>query len=330
MVGGLGLPLGRIIPARAGNALPASAPSAPQPDHPRTGGERANDQIELAGITGSSPHGRGTRHHLHRGWPGIRIIPARAGNAVNKPLTNISVADHPRTGGERSAKAPSRRPSSGSSPHGRGTRAGAEERRHIPRIIPARAGNAHVFVIFPIIYTDHPRTGGERELKPLMERFNAGSSPHGRGTLVRLDHGQVPRRIIPARAGNAPPAPSANCRPPDHPRTGGERASPDARRSLRNGSSPHGRGTPLGRVQRPDMPRIIPARAGNAGTIQRTTLPTSDHPRTGGERGRQAPHMSAGRGSSPHGRGTHKTCRRELGIRRIIPARAGNALATTA
>ena len=69
----------------------------------------------------------------------------------------------------------------------------------------------------------HPRTGGERLGAPLTVRVSNGSSPHGRGTLAVVALCRVPRRFIPARAGNAPDPGGRCCPRAVHPRTGGER-----------------------------------------------------------------------------------------------------------
>ena len=72
---------GRFIPARAGNALRWCRSGSTRAVHPRTGGERADAAATVARIVGSSPHGRGTRHHRPAGEREARFIPARAGNA---------------------------------------------------------------------------------------------------------------------------------------------------------------------------------------------------------------------------------------------------------
>ena len=96
-----------------------------------------------------------------------------------------------------------------------------------------------------------------------------------------------------------------------------------------SGSSPRGRGTPQQQRQPHPPGRIIPARAGNATTPTASRTSPPDHPRAGGERWRRAGEAQRQHGSSPRGRGTRKGARQMRLLRRIIPARAGNALHRT-
>ena len=153
----------------------------------------------------------------------------------------------------------------------------------------------------------------------------AGSSPHGRGTPGCSRSPSSSRRFIPARAGNATPAPSSPRTSSVHPRTGGERPPVRPRMNSYSGSSPHGRGThPSVAVGQPDG-RFIPARAGNASPSASHRGGFTVHPRTGGER-QVGPDGGIGpAGSSPHGRGTLRQPRNSAAFLRFIPARAGNA-----
>ena len=74
-------PVGRAIPARAGNAPTAGVGPRASPGHPRAGGERLALASVARACSGPSPRGRGTpppRCALHEER---RAIPARAGNA---------------------------------------------------------------------------------------------------------------------------------------------------------------------------------------------------------------------------------------------------------
>ena len=298
--------LQRIIPARAGNACRPTRVARSRPDHPRAG--------------------RGTHRRTLRAPGTQRIIPARAGNATQPIRPMEAVPDHPRAGGERPTPIPFEPVHAGSSPRGRGTqlRLDALDRqsRIIPRgrgtplhptpagigtrIIPARAGNAAGFHVTAQPSADHPRAGGERPACRLKLGSCTGSSPRGRGTHVHTPEGEFRFRIIPARAGNAANEIPGSVRQPDHPRAGGERAPAPRRPPPCRGSSPRGRGTlshaPIVGV----VPRIIP--------------------RAGGERGCGNPVDGGAAGSSPRGRGTQPRRLRPRRRRRIIPARAGNAL----
>ncbi len=92
-----------------------------------------------------------------------------------------------------------------------------------------------------------------------------------------------------------------------------------------SGSSPHARGTRVGRHLGDGHNRIIPACAGNAAHGPAGSTAGADHPRMRGERD---PHDAANKstsGSSPHARGTLFCTDNPPNLVRIIPACAGNA-----
>ena len=152
------------------------------------------------------------------------------------------------------------------------------------------------------------------------------------------------RRFIPARAGNALPAPVGRGHRTVHPRACGERIWHKNHDGPPTGSSPRVRGTPHAMEVVIDVARFIPARAGNAWCPQHMSRCRAVHPRACGERGillnraqnvtdssprvrgTPFPHSRyCGCGSSPRVRGTHheRACR--IVAVRFIPARAGNA-----
>ena len=75
-------PVGRFIPACAGNALQQLALHAGLAVHPRMRGERPPDWPPSVGAGGSSPHARGTHLVGKEQRHGGRFIPACAGNAL--------------------------------------------------------------------------------------------------------------------------------------------------------------------------------------------------------------------------------------------------------
>ena len=75
---------GRIIPAQAGNAWGAVRVRGSKPDHPRASGERSWVAPRVRRRRGSSPRKRGTLGERSRCRVRTRIIPAQAGNALNK------------------------------------------------------------------------------------------------------------------------------------------------------------------------------------------------------------------------------------------------------
>ena len=104
----------------------------------------------------------------------------------------------------------------------------------------------------------------------------------------------------------------------------GEHAAELMSTTLKQGSSPHARGTLRCRHRAAAALGIIPACAGNtevAGVVQ---FGGGDHPRMRGEHFGSGCWMPSGSGSSPHARGTHIRSCYPLFDAGIIPACAGN------
>ena len=151
-----------------------------------------------------------------------------------------------------------------------------------------------------------------------------GSSPHARGTPTRRWMLVFPSGIIPACAGNTMSSMVSPSAYGDHPRMRGEHVSEARERNRVMGSSPHARGTlalPVG--VRPTA-GIIPACAGN--TLRKLCQFNlgRDHPRERGEQNACRSRSRSFEGSSPHARGTHRSCFNPCSIVGIIPACAGN------
>ena len=91
------------------------------------------------------------------------------------------------------------------------------------------------------------------------------------------------------------------------------------------GSSPHARGTLLGKNPQRAIERFIPACAGNAPWVRTSGWPRTVHPRMRGERRVSAESIMASIGSSPHTRGTPAADDPMTALVRFIPAYAGNA-----
>ena len=288
-------------------------------------GERiANGRNKLDKF-GSSSHTRGTRLLAHQRRKVGRFIPAYAGNAWARPSPWTPSTVHPRMRGGRTPFLPYSSPSSGSSPHARGTLPIDGAVHPDKRFIPACAGNAKGLPRASCPRSVHPRMCGERVNGPNKLARIPGSSPHVRGTLSRLPEETDEGRFIPACAGNASSPQLMTQWPPVHPRMCGERVVPGGNHDMLSGSSPHVRGTLLKRQPRPHPVRFIPACAGNAAWVQCSPSGTSVHPRMCGERVELADTEPVKVGSSPHVRGTPLAANRQAGSIRFIPACAGNA-----
>ena len=157
--------------------------------------------------------------------------------------------------------------STGSPPHTRGAQNKSMGRGGTSRFIPAYAGNAAAVQRRADAESVHPRIRGERPADIEIGRMSVGSSPHTRGTLIRIHPDTDRRRFIPAYAGNASATQPTAGETPVHPRMRGEREGCCASAQLSSGSSPHARGTLVGRDHDIARNRFIPACAGNASAV---------------------------------------------------------------
>ena len=171
-------------------------------------------------------------------------------------------------------------------------------------IIPAYAGNTSPMPGALLPDGDHPRICGEHSSWPVDSGCSLGSSPHMRGTLVRLLWSARPAGIIPAYAGNTCRPAMVDVHPRDHPRICGEHVSRSSSPMAYGGSSPPMRGTHDRIIGAHRIAGIIPAYAGNTGTAQDLYKAYRDHPRICGEHVERTQFDGIRMGSSPHMRGT--------------------------
>ncbi len=299
----------RFIPACAGNASSSAGWRIKVAVHPRVCGERADVPAVPGSSGGSSPRVRGTLPTGNDREPVFRFIPACAGNATTWRSSPARHPVHPRVCGERTSRPASGLQSTGSSPRVRGTRC-TRRRRTIPAAV-------------------HPRVCGERCTLPPHVSDIAGSSPRVRGTPRRWrDTGQS-IRFIPACAGNAQWIRCVRGAASVHPRVCGERFRLPSVFCAGRGSSPRVRGTPVPDHSGARTARFIPACAGNAGGSQPDGVQLPVHPRVCGERCRTAKSHTVRVGSSPRVRGTRNDLEKDHGLRRFIPACAGNAMSVS-
>ena len=219
-------------------------------------------------------------------------------------VVRCTTAVHPRVCGERQRDAYQRLQPIGSSPRVRGTLGESRELGRVARFIPACAGNAGFHARGFRLAAVHPRVCGERDQLDIGRLERRGSSPRVRGTPGQRQIVQIAARFIPACAGNAASNISHGRLSSVHPRVCGERIHAIPQNSTKRGSSPRVRGTPARRSGTGPRSRFIPACAGNAGSWGGRSGGPAVHPRVCGERGRRAPGIAVGRGSSPRVRGT--------------------------
>ena len=171
--------------------------------------------------------------------------------------------------------------------------------------------------------SDHPRACGANHQERDVREQGHGSSPRMRGKLGLSRLAVVPRRIIPAHAGQTPDSGPCMVVGTDHPRACGANTAPPNFITRKHGSSPRMRGKPV-RCQPCVLPfRIIPAHAGQTNR-SRTRRPSNpDHPRACGANSAYKPGVFEYLGSSPRMRGKPPGGCNGVRVFRIIPAHAG-------
>ena len=174
---------------------------------------------------------------------------------------------------------------------------------------------------------DHPRSRGEYQVVGVDAGFGEGSSPLSRGILDGIGGWLDALGIIPALAGNTPPAGGALRRSPDHPRSRGEYPACLLPPAPTLGSSPLSRGILRGCPHQRGHRGIIPALAGNTPAQPSGPVPGRDHPRSRGEYRTPLFASATSWGSSPLSRGIPLNELRAAGGDGIIPALAGNTSA---
>ena len=274
--------------------------------------------------SGSSPLSRGIPLPIVRVMSGTRIIPALAGNTPRRQDGSVRSADHPRSRGEYSPFFRTQLGSPGSSPLSRGIPCGDTPTRCPMGIIPALAGNTCPRTRHGGIHPDHPRSRGEYPTPATKSTYKQGSSPLSRGIPGEAIQQAQHVRIIPALAGNTSITKFRIPSSRDHPRSRGEYEVVMPEPSMKLGSSPLSRGIRPARPTRRSRRGIIPALAGNTGDVAWCGPGTADHPRSRGEYVTTGAAEESGIGSSPLSRGILHHAARDVRVRRIIPALAGN------
>ncbi len=172
----------------------------------------------------------------------------------------------------------------GSSPQARGTPSLPPRTAPMNRFIPAGAGNAWPGSRERVPGAVHPRRRGERRPIPDGARAVGGSSPQARGTLGAGCRSVARSGFIPAGAGNARSAAVGVPKAAVHPRRRGERIGRRPCIVAQVGSSPQARGTHARFRRWTEIPRFIPAGAGNAMAEDGAGGRFPVHPRRRGER----------------------------------------------
>ena len=130
-------------------------------------------------------------------------------------------------------------------------------------IIPARSWSRQSPSRSVRWLSDHPRACGEQRVSKSLYADEGGSSPRVRGAGAKGFHVELPRGIIPARAGSSHNQMMVKHLSWDHPRACGEQHYINRTWECWQGSSPRVRGAETSDVSWCAEHGIIPARAGS-------------------------------------------------------------------
>ena len=211
----------------------------------------------------------------------------------------------------------------GSSPRGRGKLSPHRRWRACRGLIPAWAGKTDSLGLIDRADPAHPRVGGENRSGSGWLIIGPGSSPRGRGKQSCRCVPWVLSRLIPAWAGKTASLPVSESNRAAHPRVGGENADQGLTSTLKNGSSPRGRGKPVSPTRNRVNRGLIPAWAGKTCAFSHSTPSMRAHPRVGGENPESPSNSLLDPGSSPRGRGKRRQLDTLTDGVRLIPAWAG-------
>ena len=252
----------RTIPAQAGQPGSATIAARRRWDHPRAGGATTGRKLNRLYFRGPSPRRRGNLDHALHGGPGVRTIPAQAGQPSWTRRTSSRSADHPRAGGATVAADMEKRLDGGPSPRRRGNQLDIRLQGRVERTIPAQAGQPDDAAQREPILRDHPRAGGATAYVDFKGRDAGGPSPRRRGNPKTRARAASSPRTIPAQAGQPSTAASVNSTARDHPRAGGATYGADYARLARDGPSPRRRGNHVALRLGRRHGGTIPAQAG--------------------------------------------------------------------
>ena len=228
------------------------------------GGSQADGALP-APRAGLSPRVRGKPLSLAATKPGMRSIPACAGEAQPRPVEVIGGRVYPRVCGGSSRRADTPEPLLGLSPRVRGKR--SYEIRHpaVQGSIPACAGEAQRHQSNALLPGVYPRVCGGSAARAGADYPRLGLSPRVRGKRWCSLTARCWRRSIPACAGEAVGHSQSVCVCGVYPRVCGGSTSPTTKAAITAGLSPRVRGKRWCSLTARCWRRSIPACAGEAG-----------------------------------------------------------------
>ena len=251
-----------LIPARAGRTRASHSRRVGGRAHPRSRGADAAESSAVAFSAGSSPLARGGRGAAGPRVGTAGLIPARAGRTSSTRPRTIGTRAHPRSRGADMNHIQERIDAQGSSPLARGGQQVSQDAERCPGLIPARAGRTPEVVAAANEVGAHPRSRGADLIVSHVIVAAVGSSPLARGGPERSRRCWSGLGLIPARAGRTSWRSTSARTLRAHPRSRGADGWASIRWAGQPGSSPLARGGPDRGEEHPEVPGLIPARAG--------------------------------------------------------------------
>ena len=239
-------------------------------------------------------------------------------------LFKLLPAVYPRRCGEHPIATGTTPATTGLSPQVRGTPAVKTSFQSSLRFIPAGAGNTLVRMAHGPRRSVYPRRCGEHTRSSSAMRSRAGLSPQVRGTRSIHSGNSIPKRFIPAGAGNTGFDKAGRELASVYPRRCGEHSQSSKKMYRSAGLSPQVRGTHGRGFWSVALLRFIPAGAGNTRFSGFGERVTTVYPRRCGEHNGSGRSNSSKSGLSPQVRGTRQHLSRTRRLARFIPAGAGN------
>ena len=192
-----------ITPAHAGKSACAASARGGLKDHPRACGEKPMRIIWEHAKQGSPPRMRGKVLFCSTcvRFPGI--TPAHAGKSIARCLCGFPRKDHPRACGEKFHSGSHFHLLVGSPPRMRGKEKGGVKMAIIKGITPAHAGKRPSVLKSLLLYKDHPRACGEKQIPKMNVSRSKGSPPRMRGKAFSSSVVPCAKRITPAHAGKS-------------------------------------------------------------------------------------------------------------------------------
>ena len=211
---------------------------------------------------GLSPRVRGNRRRAAARWPGVRSIPACAGEPHSSPTIRTSRRVYPRVCGGTTLFADDPDIPPGLSPRVRGNHTLRRRSGHPAGSIPACAGEPILAKRLRPSDEVYPRVcGGTRDLAD-GDQGQVGLSPRVRGNRLRIGGEDADLGSIPACAGEPWTGWPRTPRTKVYPRVCGGTRAGQPHTAMGEGLSPRVRGNPGCAPPPPSQPGSIPACAG--------------------------------------------------------------------